>query len=91
VSSNTDDSVVDPSYIHNHRYPLSDSKIDVLGPIALHNHRCAVLHDEYAVLDLSRDVFQPSWKAQEMGWRLVKADTWLQKMALCLFKNGGCA
>ena len=56
------------------------------GPAAEHDQRCAVLEGEHAVLDLNAGVFCPSWKAQGQGWRLVKADTWLRRLALRLFK-----
>ena len=55
------------------------------GPVAFHDQRCAVMPGEPAVLDLHRGVFCPSWAAQERGWRLVRADTWLRRLALRLF------
>jgi hypothetical protein len=55
--------------------------IEFVGPgVALHNQACAVYHhDTSAVLDCDKGVFQPSWKAQADGWRLVHADTWWKR------------
>lgn len=53
------------------------------GPWAVHDMPCAVLHKtEKAVLDMNANVFQPSWKAQSEGWRLVQARTWFQRFLL---------
>lgn len=60
--------------------------IECHGPIAEHDQACAVLHDKPAVYDLSTGVFQPSWYAQEqMGYRLVRADTAIKRLVLRLF------
>ena len=48
------------------------------GPVCDHNMPCAVLAGEPAVLNGSTGVFQPSWKAQEKGWMLVRAPRWLR-------------
>ena len=66
--------------------------IQILGPVAIHNQACAVYHNEpaSAVLDLNTGVFQPCWQAQKYGWRLVKADTWVKRLALRLaFSESG--
>jgi len=53
------------------------------GPWATHNMPCAVLNQtEKAVLDMNSNVFQPSWKAQSEGWRLVHARSWFQRFLL---------
>lgn len=65
------------------RYP----EIEFVGPgVAMHNQACAVYHhDTSAVFDCDTGVFHPSWKAQQDGWRLVKADRWWKRflVALC--------
>ena len=65
--------------------PPTEPRIHYEGPVAFHTQRCAVLPGEYAVLDLNAGVFRPSWAAQQQGWRLVRADTWLRRLALRLF------
>ena len=65
--------------------PPVEPHIHYEGPIAFHTQRCAVLPEQHAVLDLSTGVFHPSWIAQDQGWRLVRADTFLQRLALRLF------
>ncbi len=50
------------------------------GPWATHDQRCAVLKGEPAVIDIGTGVFHPSWKAQSMGYRLVKADTLIRRV-----------
>jgi len=61
--------------------------IEVHGPMAEHDQACAVLHRENqpAVYNLGTGVFQPSWKAQEKGYRLIKAVSPLQKFLLRFF------
>lgn len=51
--------------------------IEIIGPAAIHNQACAVLHQlgESAVLNMSMDAFEPSWRAQEQGFHLVFANT----------------
>ena len=52
-------------------------EIEIIGPAAVHNQACAVLHrfGESAVLNMSLDAFEPSWRAQEQGFHLVFANT----------------
>jgi len=57
-------------------------EIQVEGPSATHTQGCAVRHGEPAVLDMNEWVFQPSWAAQEEGWRLVHAKSWWQRTLL---------
>ena len=53
-----------------------------------HNMPCCVYSDtEPAVLDTSKGVFTPSWKARKEGWRLVKAETKFQRWLLKKFFN----
>lgn len=56
--------------------------VEVLGPLALHDQRCAVLPGESAVLYMNDGVFHPSWKAQIDGWHLVRATTRVQRFIL---------
>lgn len=63
--------------------------IEIHGPAAVHDQRCAVLRGEFAVLGMDRGVFEPSWPAQASGWRLVRARTRLQKIALWVLERGG--
>ena len=54
-----------------------------IGVGASHDKSCAVNHRDFAIYDQSSGVFQPSWNAQKLGWRLVRANTpfklWLLK------------
>ena len=61
--------------------------IETHGPIARHNQACAVLHSENqpAVYNLGTGIFHPSWKAQEKGYRLIKAATPFQRFLLRFF------
>lgn len=53
-----------------------------------HDMPCAIYHDtNHAVLNSNIGVFEPSWKAQGEGWRLVKANTKFQKWLLNKFFN----
>lgn len=65
--------------------PPQEPHIHYEGPVAFHTQRCAVLTGQHAVLDLNAGVFRPSRAAQEQGWHLVRADTWLRRLALRLF------
>jgi len=57
------------------------------GPWANHNMPCAVYDQkEKAVLNLNSGVFQPSWKAQQNGWHLIKVKNKFQKLVLKFFK-----
>lgn len=58
-----------------------------LGLFAYHSQSCAVIHGQPAVLDMNTGVFQPSWEAQEHGWRLVRATKWWQRLALRMIDN----
>ena len=62
--------------------------IELHGPVASHNQACAVFHrsGESAVFDINRDIFAPSWKAQEQGFHLVHAQTGFQRFLLRFFK-----
>jgi hypothetical protein len=58
------------------------------GPVAFHDVPCAVFYmDQPSVYDIDRDVFIPSWAAQEKGWQLVHADTWWKRILLRLLKD----
>lgn len=50
--------------------------IHPIGPAARHDQACAVLwhssHVESAVYNNNTRVFEPSWKAQRLGWRLLR-------------------
>jgi hypothetical protein len=59
--------------------------IVVRGPVAEHDQCCAVYNTESAVLDLSEGVFKPSWRAQRIGWHLIRARTRMQRLALRIF------
>lgn len=52
------------------------------GPVAEHDHACPVLWSEPSVYNYTTGCFDPSWKAQEMGWRLVRARNWAQRLLL---------
>jgi hypothetical protein len=59
------------------------------GLAITHNYPCPVLYnsDEKAVCNLHDGTFHPSWKAQEAGWKLIKADTWFRKQLLKFFET----
>lgn len=61
--------------------------VDNHGLFAMHDMPCAIYYDDEksAVIDCQTGVFQPSRKAQEEGWRLVKARTKFQKFLLSTF------
>ena len=42
------------------------------GPWADHDQACAVCREEPAVLDLTSGCFDPCWKCQTKGWKLVQ-------------------
>lgn len=53
-----------------------------------HNMPCAVLSGtEHAVIDCATGAFHPSWKAQESGWRLIRATSRFQKWLLRFFNT----
>jgi hypothetical protein len=54
------------------------------GIVAEHDMACAVYAEKSAVLQLNTGVFQPSWEAQENGWRLVHARNRFQRLVLRL-------
>lgn len=56
------------------------------GIFAEHDQCCAVRFNESAVLNLERGVFEPSWRAQQEGWRLIRADTKLRRFLLRFFE-----
>ena len=56
------------------------------GIYAEHDQACAVAwQSSKAVYNMNEGVFQPSWKAQEQGWRLVHADNWFRRLLLRFF------
>ena len=57
------------------------------GLYAEHDAACPVYWKEGkpAVFDCNAGVFRPSWRAQEQGWQLVEARTWIQRLVLRLF------
>ncbi len=57
------------------------------GPWAEHNMPCAIYdQSEKAVLNLNKNVFEPSWKAQQNGWHLIKVKNKFQNFVLKLLK-----
>jgi hypothetical protein len=58
--------------------------LDIVGPVAFHDQACAVYPNRKAVYNLNRGVFEPCWEAQDNGWRLVRVDSWLQRMVMRL-------
>lgn len=56
-----------------------------IGLYADHDQCCAVFHGEPAVMGCADEIFRPSWKAQREGWQLVRADSWIKKLALRIF------
>lgn len=64
---------------------MNNPNIEFHGPTATHDQPCAVYHDQPAVLDMNKGVFEPSWKAQADGWCLVKANTPLKALIVKIF------
>lgn len=63
-------------------------KIEYHGPATKHDMPCAIHFKEPAILNTSRGVFNPSWKAQKQGWHLVYANTKFKKWVIKkLFKG----
>ena len=50
-----------------------------------HDQPCPIYPTENAVLIIQRGYFQPSWRAQKIGYKTIKADTWLRRFILELF------
>lgn len=55
------------------------------GPWAMHDYACPILRDRHAVLRMNDGIFTPSWDAQKLGWRTVRAQTPLQRWILRTF------
>ena len=58
------------------------------GGLALtHNWPCAVLYEKDlpAVYERKTGIFHPSWEAQALGFHLVRARSWLQRLIVKLF------
>lgn len=51
--------------------PLKVDYIDH-GICIEHNMPCAIYPDNFAVIDCSSGIFQPSWKAQREGYIILK-------------------
>lgn len=50
-----------------------DPQLEFHGPTATHRMPCAVLgQSQNAVYNCNLGVYQPSWRAQQQGWQLVK-------------------
>jgi hypothetical protein len=47
------------------------------GPWALHNMPCAVCGVNHAVIELWNGHYQPCWKCQNIGYRLLRLPLWL--------------
>lgn len=62
----------------------SKIKIDDFGgsPFCTHNYPCPIYHDEKAVRIVGHNYFQPSWKAQNQGYKIIKADNWIKKLVV---------
>lgn len=78
-----------PCTIHDASFPTSKPNFvkPIIttdgGPWVSHDKACAVFYnEESAVYDIGQQTFQPSWKAQSRGWKLVHADNWLRKLVL---------
>lgn len=50
-----------------------------------HDQPCAVLFNQHAVYNINKDIFEPSWAAQDEGWKLVRAETRFQRWLLRRF------
>lgn len=54
------------------------------APFADHNMPCFICGIEPAVYNLNTGIFEPCWKCQGKGWRIVRRSTsfrdWLKKI-----------
>jgi hypothetical protein len=66
-----------------------EPQVENHGIFAEHDQCCAVYWAESAVLGLSRGIFEPSWKAQQDGWQLVRARTKFQRWLVRTFLRTG--
>lgn len=66
---------------------LSIVSIDDLGgaPFCKHNYPCPIYSDLPAVRIMGRGYFQPSWKAQDEGWRIIRIDNRIQELLIRVF------
>ena len=57
------------------------------GIVAFHDYPCPVFYDgsESAVFDCQAGVFHPSWRAQALGYKMIKVETFWQRLAFKLF------
>ena len=64
-------------------------KVKIEGDSILceHNYPCPIYPDEKAVRMIGSNYFQPSWKAQKDGYKIVKVENKLQKLLIKLFKT----
>lgn len=53
--------------------PMPPLEIEYIGPAAVHNQRCAVCHQNKAVLDMNSYLFQPCWACQRSGYKLRRS------------------
>lgn len=69
---------------------LAEIEVNDFGgsPVAEHNYPCPVYwRSQKAVYHLNTGIFHPSHAAHEFGWRLIRADNWLQRLVLRLFSE----
>jgi len=57
------------------------------SPFCSHNYPCPVYFNLHAVYDMNEGIFKPSWKAQNEGFRLIKADTKIKRFIIRVFFN----
>lgn len=46
------------------------------GIFAEHDYCCPVYCDEPAIFNCNTGIFEPSWKAQHLGFRMVRFKKW---------------
>jgi hypothetical protein len=52
-----------------------------------HDQPCPIYHSENAVFIIGKFYFQPSWKAQKAGFKIVRADNWLRRILIKFFSD----
>ena len=62
--------------------------IKFTGLAVTHNQCCCVYDDEPAVYNGNTGIFEPSWKAQRKGWKLVNINGKFKRLIYGLVFSG---
>lgn len=69
---------------------VSKIKINDHGgaPFCEHNYPCPVYWEDKAILQMGKGHFEPGWRAQRNGWRLIQINSPIQRWVFKLFFMG---